>query len=53
MDEIDCFPFRAYELEDDGRVYNQIGIRKWMNNVPDMSRPGRDYLKIGQIMETL
>ena len=34
----DCFPFTAYEWEDDGRIYNKIGIRKWMNKVPDMSR---------------
>ena len=33
-----CFPFTAYEWEDDGRIYNKIGIRKWMNKVPDMSR---------------
>lgn len=41
----DCFPFAAYEWEDDGRIYNKIGIRKWMNKVPDMSRIMKKYMK--------
>ena len=40
-----CFPFTAYEWEDDGRIYNKIGIRKWMNKVPDMSRIMKKFMK--------
>lgn len=32
------FPFRSYEFEDGGRIYDRIGIKKWMNRLPDMSR---------------
>ncbi|MBQ8642820.1 MAG: hypothetical protein IJ480_11460 [Clostridia bacterium] len=39
------FPFTAYEWEDDGRIYNKIGIRKWMNKVPDMSRIMKKCMK--------
>ena len=40
-----CFPFASYEWEDDGRIYNKIGIRKWMNKVPDMSRIMKRFMK--------
>lgn len=32
------FPFRSFSIEKDGRIYNSIGIRKWKNGFPDMSR---------------
>ena len=32
------FPFRAIEFEDGGRIYDRIGIKNWMNRLPDMSR---------------
>ena len=41
----DCFPFAAFEWEDDGRIYHKIGIRKWMNRVPDMSRIMKKHMK--------
>ncbi len=34
----DAFPFRAFSWENDGKCYHAIGIRRWMNQVPDMSR---------------
>ena len=41
----DRFPFAAYNWEDNGRIYHKIGIRKWMNRVPDMSRIMKKYMK--------
>ena len=32
------FPYRAAEFERDGQVYEALGIRRWQNRVPDMSR---------------
>ncbi len=34
----DLFPYRSYGFERDGRIYEKLGIRKWQNKVPDMSR---------------
>lgn len=34
----DVFPYRAYQFEDGGRIYNKLHIREWQNKVPDMSR---------------
>ena len=33
-----CFPYRAAAFERDGQVYEALGIRRWQNRVPDMSR---------------
>ena len=41
----DRFPYTAYPWEDDGRIYYKIGIRKWMNKVPDMSRIMKNCMK--------
>ncbi len=32
------FPFRLYAFEKNGDVYLKLGIRKWKDRVPDMSR---------------
>lgn len=32
------FPFRAFEFEKEGRIYEKIKVHKWKNKVPDMSR---------------
>ena len=32
------FPFRPFEFEAGGRIYERIGIKSWMNRLPDMSR---------------
>ncbi len=37
LDE-NSFPFRAFEFEEGGRIYDKIGIKNWMNRLPDMSR---------------
>ena len=37
LDE-NSFPFRSFEFEEDGRIYDRIGIKSWMNRLPDMSR---------------
>lgn len=32
------FPFRPFGFEKDGRIYENIGIKKWQGRIPDMSR---------------
>lgn len=34
----DCFPFRSFSLEHEGKLYQKIGIQRWQNRVPDISR---------------
>ena len=34
----DRFPFRSYDWEQDGRIYNKIGIVKWKDKIPDTSK---------------
>ncbi len=34
----DQFPFRPYAFERQGRFYEKLGIRKWKDRLPDMSR---------------
>lgn len=34
----DRFPFRAYPWEQDGAIYERIGVRRWKDRLPDMSR---------------
>lgn len=34
----DRFPYRGYRWEHDGKTYQALGIRKWQNRVPDMSK---------------
>ncbi|MCD8391576.1 MAG: glycosyl-4,4'-diaponeurosporenoate acyltransferase [Firmicutes bacterium] len=34
----DCFPFKAFAFENGGKIYTKIGIRKWKNKLPDMSK---------------
>lgn len=41
----DSFPFAAYTWEDEGKIYNKIGIRRWMSKVPDMSRIMKKQMK--------
>lgn len=37
LDE-NSFPFRPFEFENNGRIYDAIRIKYWMNRLPDMSR---------------
>ena len=32
------FPFRAFAFEQNGKIYDKLGIRLWQTKVPDMSR---------------
>ena len=32
------FPFRAFAFENGGKIYEKLGIGKWKQKVPDMSR---------------
>lgn len=34
----DRFPYRAFAFEKNGSIYRRIGVQKWMDMVPDMSR---------------
>ena len=34
----DRFPYRVYRWEKDGKLYERVGVQKWKDNVPDMSR---------------
>lgn len=36
LDE-NAFPFRSFEFESGGRIYESLGIKSWMNRLPDMS----------------
>lgn len=34
----DIFPYRSFQFEKDGQIYDKLKIRIWQNKVPDMSR---------------
>ena len=34
----DRFPFRCFPFERGGRIYERLGIRRWKDKVPDMSK---------------
>lgn len=34
----DRFPYRAFAFEREGKLYEKLGIRKWKDALPDMSR---------------
>lgn len=34
----DRFPFKSFGFENNGKIYTKIGINKWQNKVPDMSK---------------
>lgn len=38
----DCFPYRCANWEQEGRIYRKIGIHRWKERLPDMSRICRD-----------
>lgn len=47
----DRYPFLAFEWEDSGKIYNRLGIRKWQNKVPDMSKIASSVMKPKMIKE--
>lgn len=34
----DKFPYRAFRWENGGHIYEKLGVHKWKDHVPDMSR---------------
>ena len=34
----DRFPYRTFPWEDDGRIYETMGIRRWKDRLPDKSK---------------
>lgn len=34
----DAFPYRCFDFEREGRIYEKFKIRKWQSKAPDMSR---------------
>ena len=40
----DRFPYRTWAWEKNGRVYNKLGIRRWKDHVPDMSRIAKNMV---------
>ena len=34
----DRFPFRSHRWEKDGKVWEKVGVKRWKDHVPDMSR---------------
>ena len=34
----DKFPYRPFAFEKNGSIYRRLGVQKWMDRVPDMSR---------------
>ena len=32
------FPYAPFDFEQDGKIYEKLGIRYWQNKVPDMSK---------------
>lgn len=33
-----AFPYRPFQFEKNGALYRRLGIHKWQNRIPDMSR---------------
>lgn len=45
------FPFKSFKWEDEGRIYDKLGIQKWKTHVPDMSKAiRRTFSKQGNMM---
>ena len=38
------FPFRCFRFEREGEIYAALGIKRWKNRLPDMSRYMKDML---------
>lgn len=41
----DVFPFRSFSWEKDGRIYRKIGVQKWKDHVPDVSRHAKGMVE--------
>ena len=42
--DADRFPYRPFAFEKNGSIYRRIGVHKWMDMVPDMSRVMDDMI---------
>ena len=40
-----CFPYRAAQWEKNGKVYEKLGIKRWKDYLPDMSKIMPDMVK--------
>ena len=40
-----CFPYRAAQWEKSGKVYEKLGIKRWKDYLPDMSKIMPDMVK--------
>ena len=47
----DRLPFCTSEWEEDGKIYNRLGIRKWQHKLLDMSRIMTKYMKRKELPE--
>lgn len=34
----DIFPYKSFQFENDGRIYEQFSVKKWQNKLLDMSK---------------
>lgn len=37
----DKFPYKSFRWEQEGRIYRRIGVHKWQEKLPDLSRVAR------------
>ena len=45
------FPYRCYAWEQEGKIYDRLGIQKWKTRIPDMSKYiARAFSKQGNMM---
>ena len=40
----EMFPYASYSFEKNGKIYDRLHIRKWMNRLPDMSRVFKKWM---------
>ncbi|MBQ9134038.1 MAG: hypothetical protein IJX64_05855 [Clostridia bacterium] len=38
----DKFPYKSFRWEQEGRIYRHIGIHKWQEKLPDLSRTANE-----------
>ena len=47
------FPFRSFKWEQEGRIYEKIGIQHWKNHTPDMSKHfQKTFAKQGNLLRS-
>lgn len=51
MFDPDRFPYKSFRWENEGRIYEKLGIQKWKTHIPDMSKYiRRTFAKQGNMM---